>query len=145
MRHPYIRYTYRCSKRSITSENFIGFLLVGSVFGQFPIRSSDEFYLEVCFFFTPCWLVTPTTMAVITTAVSFILLQSPFIRSAQLLAPSLTRSLPRQKIAKEIIWMKHSNYRAFRLTESVPVSRQSDSFLVFVDLTRQFYHMFKRV
>ena len=31
-------------------------------------------------------------------------------------------------IAKEQIWMKHSNCRAFRLTESVPVSHQSGLF-----------------
>ena len=98
-------------------------------------------YIYLC---RPCWLVTPTTMAVITTAVSFTFLQSPFIRSSPLLAPSPTRSLPRQKIAKETIWMKLWNCQAFRLTESVPVSRQSGSFLVFVDLIRQFYHMFNR-
>ena len=53
-------------------------------------------------------------------------------------------SLPRQKIAKETIWMKLWNCPAVWLTESVPVSRQSGSFLVSVDLIRQFYHMFNR-
>lgn len=69
--HPYIRYTHTCSKRSITSANFIGFLLVGYVFGHFSIRSSDEFYLKVCFFFRLFKIFALTTLTV--TKVSFLL------------------------------------------------------------------------